>query len=189
MSQLANTIKQLNQNYDTNKEQVIQDITLKWNMKQTQANIDAMNAILLNHEQRMLDSAECGLKESRIFDWFHSAMLTFNGCYLNQLLTRGTLLQVLQSELDQRHGVNEFKVYYMMHYRGGDKLNMIIVSWNQDDFSRIDGIIEKMYSRSSQASHEKRHPNQTGFRNCSAPALWSQIPENEPTIADADTIV
>lgn len=162
MSTLIEELHNLNQNFLDNKESIQEQRKKDLEKKRQDARVTALNAITDNCCTLMKEAAnssgrteDTARKEAKLYEWKFSDDCDFNGCYLRDLLNKGNLLEELQMWFDKAHpgpdGSRVFKVYYTMLGSNGrldsDRRYAIFVSWDQDDWERIDDLIQRTKAR------------------------------------------
>lgn len=169
MTTLIDEVLQLNQQYETNKDKLRDQRQLEIEEKRTVARKVAVEAITQNCVKTIKEAAlspgrneDTPRKEAKLFEWKYSDDIKFNGCYLRDLLNKGNLLEELQALFDRNHpgkdGARAFKVYYTM--MGGpnvmrhpqERRYAIFVSWDQPDWPRIEGLLQRTKQRFEQDS-------------------------------------
>lgn len=171
MTTLIDEVTQLNQYYEANKEKILQERQKDLEEKRAAARTEALNKITENCAQTMKETASgpgrkegTPRKEAKLYEWKFNDDVKFNGCYLRDLLNKGNLLQELQAWFDKTHpgkdGTRVFKAYYTMMggpnvlRRPQDRRYAIFVSWDQQDWDRIDELIQRTKQRFEMESND-----------------------------------
>lgn len=171
MTTLIDEVTQLNQYYEANKETIQKERQTELEEKRKAARTEALNKITENCVQTIKETASgpgrkegTPRKEAKLYEWKYSDDVKFNGCYLRDLLNKGNLLEELQAWFDKTHagkdGSRVFKVYYTMMggpnimRRPQDRRYAIFVSWDQQDWDRIDELIQRTKQRFEMESNE-----------------------------------
>lgn len=164
MSTLIEQVQELNSHYEENKDTIQENRQKELEEKRKAARAEALGKITENCVDNIKQAASGpGRKdgsprmEAKLFEWKFSEDMQFNGCYLRDLLNKGNLLEELQEWFDKNHpgsdGNRVFKVYYTMmggpnvNRRAQDRRYAIFVSWDQEDWDRIDQLIQRTKER------------------------------------------
>ena len=160
---LFDKVQQLNKECEENKEELMAKRKEELEQKRKIAREEALKTITEGCVEKMEEAAKSPTKnneprkEARIYEWNFSDQVQFNNCFLRDLLNKGNLLADLQEWFDTNHagpdGKRMFKVYYTKlgrsrpKYQNNDRKYGIFVSWNQDDWERIDNLLNNMNDR------------------------------------------
>ena len=150
---LLSTIHQLNQECEEKKDDLLKQREASLLEKRTVAKSMAVAKLLEDYQTKMTDSAktlnkdDTPRKEAKLFEWSYSESVSFNGCFLLDLLKKGVLLEDLQKFMDEKEGKDNFKLYWVTLPKtvgyGKDRKYALFVSWNKDNWDQLDELTNK----------------------------------------------
>lgn len=150
---LLSTIHQLNQECEEKKDDLLKQREASLLEKRTVAKSMAVAKLLEDYQNKMTDSAktlnkdDTPRKEAKLFEWSYSESVSFNGCFLLDLLKKGALLEDLQKFMDEKEGKDNFKLYWVTLPKsvgyGKDRKYALFVSWNKDNWDQLDELTNK----------------------------------------------